>query len=64
MGGMLDDLLARDRTLLLGAVALFAASCLACPIVEGLTAVTSPAVVEQAEGSGGLDSLAGRPMWR
>jgi uncharacterized membrane protein YedE/YeeE len=58
VGGLRDFLLARDTTLLLGIIALFAAAWLAFPVVEGLTLATSPAVSEQAEGLGAMDPLA------
>ena len=61
VGGLRDFLLARDTTLLLGVVALFAAAWLAFPLVEGLLLATSPAVTEQAEGLGALDPLALEP---
>ena len=61
VGGLRDFLLARDTTLLLGVVALFAAAWLAFPLVEGLILASSPAVTEQAEGLGALDPLALEP---
>jgi uncharacterized membrane protein YedE/YeeE len=58
VGGLRDFFIARDTTLLLGVVALFAAAWLTFPLVELLQSFTNPAVVEQAEGLGGLDPLA------
>lgn len=58
VGGFRDFLIARDTTLLLGVVALFAAAWLTFPLVEAYETLTAPAVVEQAEGLGGLDPLA------
>ena len=58
VGGLRDYLIARDTTLLLGVVALFAAAWLAFPLVEALDIATAPVIVEQAEGLGGLDPLA------
>jgi uncharacterized membrane protein YedE/YeeE len=58
IGGLRDFFIARDTTLLLGVIALFAAAWLTFPLVEVLETATSPPVVEQAEGLGGLDPLA------
>ena len=58
IGGLRDYLIARDTTLLLGVVALFAAAWLTFSLVEAFEAATTSAVVEQAEGLGGLDPLA------
>jgi uncharacterized protein len=61
VGGLRDFLLVRDTTLLLGVVALFAAAWFAFPLMETLSRAAAPAVVEQAEGLGGLDPLAVEP---
>lgn len=58
VGGFRDFLIARDTTLLLGVIALFAAAWLMFPLVEIATTATAPEVVEQAEGLGGVDPLA------
>lgn len=58
VGGLRDFLIARDTTLLLGMVALFAAAWVSFPLIEGLEAATAPAMVEQTEGLGGHDPLA------
>ncbi len=58
VGGFRDFLIARDTTLLLGVVALFAAAWLTFPLVEAYETLTAPTVVEQSEGLGGLDPLA------
>ena len=58
VGGLRDFLIARDTTLLLGVVALFAAAWVSFPVVDIITSATAPTVIEQAEGLGGLDPLA------
>ncbi len=58
VGGLRDFLIARDTTLLLGVIALFAAAWLTFPLVEIVSAAAAPEVVEQAEGLGVHDPLA------
>lgn len=58
VGGLRDFFIAQDTTLLLGVVALFAAAWLTFPVVEAFEAALAPAVIEQADGLGGLDPLA------
>ncbi len=58
VGGFRDFLIARDTTLLLGVVALFAAAWLTFPLMDIATSATAPTVIEQAEGLGAVDPLA------
>lgn len=60
IGGLRDFLLARDTSLLLGLLALFAAAWLANPLVDLLRAGGPPQVVEQAgpADNRGIDPLA------
>ena len=61
VGGLRDFLIARDTSLLLGVVALFAAAWMAFPAIDLVTHATASAVVEQSGGLGGDDPLAVPP---
>lgn len=58
VGGFRDFLIARDTTLLLGLVALFAAAWLMFPLVDIAESSVAPAVIEEAEGLGPADPFA------